>query len=103
MRIEEEDEVKKAAEYIAAKGLSVAESERYITKLLEAKKEKRKPPKYIVKDLRLFINTFEKAVKVMNSAGLCAVSTVKESGEHIIYSVTVPKSKAFRKADKSAD
>ena len=103
LRIEDSAETKKAAEYIAAKGLSVAESERYITKLLEAKKEKRKPAKYIVKDLRLFINTFEKAVEVMNSAGLCAVSTVKESGEHIIYSVAVPKSKAFRRAEKTAD
>lgn len=103
LRIEGQKEREDAAKHIAAKNLNVSETERYITKLLEKKKPTPKKAKYIVRDLRLFINTFEHAVEVMNCAGLCAVSTVTESDESITYSVCVPKSKAFSKAAKAAD
>ncbi len=92
----------KAAEYIAKKQLNVPNTVDYIDKILKSKENRRKP-KYLVKDLRLFINTFEHAVEVMNSAGLCAVSTVTESDENLIYTVCVPKSRAFRRAESSAD
>lgn len=98
LRLENEKEREDAAKFIAAKNLNVPETEKYVTKLLAKKNLRRKPAKYIVKDLRLFINTFEHAVEVMNSAGLCAVSTVTESEESIVYSVSVPKAKAFRSA-----
>ena len=104
LRLSSEKEREEAAKFIAVKNLNVPETEKYITKILEHEKTCRKPAKYIVKDLRLFINTFEHAVEVMNSAGLCAVSTVTESEESIVYSVSVPKEKAFRNAaaEKSA-
>lgn len=102
LRLPEEERLK-AAQFVAAKGLNVPETEKYISKLIEGKKPKRKPAKFLVKDLRLFINTFEHAVEVMNSAGLNAVSTVTESEENITYAVTVPKSRAFRPAEKSAE
>lgn len=92
----------RAAEYIAKKQLNVPNTVDYIDKILKSKENRRKP-KYLVKDLRLFINTFEHAVEVMNSAGLCAVSTVTESDENLIYTVCVPKSRAFRRAESSAD
>ena len=89
-------EQEKAAAHIAARGLSVAETERYITSLCTEKKQRQKPV-YIVKDVRLFINTFEHAVDVMKNSGIGAVSTVTESGENIIYTVSIPKSSAFQK------
>lgn len=100
LRIETEEGREKAAKYIGAKNLNVSETEKYIDRLLIKEKPKAKAAKYIVKDLRLFINTFEHAVDVMNSAGLCAVSTVTESEDNITYSVSIPKSRAFRPAAK---
>ena len=102
LRIPEGKERLFAAKFIAEKELNVPETVRYIDRLLEQKKPKRKPPKFVVKDLRLFINTFEHAVEVMNSAGLCAVSTVTENEENLIYTVCVPKEKAFRKTKSPA-
>ena len=99
LRIGTEKGREEAVKFIAEKELNVPETVRYIDKLLEEDKPKRKKPKYIVKDLRLFINTFEHAVEVMNSAGLCAVSKVFENEESITYSVSVPKEKAFKKAE----
>lgn len=102
LRILEGKERLSAAKFIAEKELNVPETVRYIDRLSEQKKPKRKPPKFVVKDLRLFINTFEHAVEVMNSAGLCAVSTVTENEENLIYTVCVPKEKAFRKTKSPA-
>lgn len=103
LRIESTKGRVEAAEYISAKQLNVPKTVKYIDRISAEKKSERKKPKYIVKDLRLFINTFEHAVEVMNSAGLGAVSTVTESDENIIYTVSVPKSRAFRRAEKSAN
>ena len=102
LRIGTEKEREEAAKFVAAKKLNVPETEKYIDKLLLREKPKRKAARYVVKDLRLFINTFEHAVEVMNSAGIGAVSTVSENEESIIYSVAVPKAKAFKKAEGSA-
>lgn len=102
LRLSSGEERKAAAEHFAAKGLSVAAAEKYVSAILE-KKPKRKAPKYLIKDVRIFLNTFEHAVAVMNSAGLCAVSTVTEDDEMIIYSVSVPKNMAFRTAGKTAE
>ena len=78
------------------------ETVKYIDKLLVKEKPKKKKARYFVKDFRLFINTFEHAVEVMNSAGLSAVSKVSENEENIIYSVSVPKAKVFKNAESSA-
>lgn len=96
LRLSSDEEREKAAAHIAERGMSVAETERYITSLCEKKKAPKKPV-YIVKDVRIFINTFEHAVDVMKSSGIGAVSTVTESDENIVYSVSIPKSSAFQK------
>ncbi len=98
LRIEDLDRQIQTAGEIAKKGLNVPETVRYIDRIL-AEKPKGPAPKYIVKDLRIFINTFEHAVEVMNFAGLKAVSTVTENEEMLIYSVSVPKNRAFKRKD----
>lgn len=102
LRIEPGKGREDAAKFIAEKELNVPETVRYIDRLLEKEKPVRKKPRYFVKDLRLFINTFEHAVEVMNSAGLGAKSTVSETEENIVYSVAVPKARAFKKTEGSA-
>lgn len=101
LRIEDSAKRESAARHIAENKLNVAQTEKYITKLL-SEKPARKAPRYIIKDLRIFINTIEHAVEVMNMAGLSAVSTVTENDEQITYSVSVPKNKAFRIAADAA-
>ncbi len=96
LRLESGELQRRAAAHIAEKELSVAATERFITALCAEKKVPKPRPRYIVKDVKLFINTFEHAVDVMKNSGIGAVSTVTESGENIIYSVTIPKSSAFR-------
>ena len=97
--IKDDEEKMKALRHIIVKNLNVSETEKYINSLCEKKKNK-KSTKYFVKDVKLFINTFEHAVSVMNDSGIGAIASVTESEENIVYSVSIPKSSAYcRRAD----
>ena len=100
LRLSSPEEQQKAAAVIAKKGLSVAETEKYISLLLAERKPHPKKPLYVVKDVRLFLNTFEHAMDVMNKAGIGAVSAVSETEEALIYTVRIPKSAALRERAK---
>lgn len=96
LRLSTEEEQKAAAGVVAKRNLSVAETERYVSSLLAKKERRPSRSLYVVKDVRLFINTFEHAMDVMNSAGIGAVSTVSESEDAFVYTVRIPKTTALR-------
>lgn len=96
LRLSTEEEQKAAADVVAKRNLSVAETERYVSSLLAKKERRPSRSLYVVKDVRLFINTFEHAMDVMNSAGIGAVSTVSESEDAFVYTVRIPKTTALR-------
>ena len=99
LRIESDEDKIKALRHIVGRKLNVSETERYINSLCAKNKEKRKT-KYFVKDVRLFINTFEHAVDVMNDSGIGAEMNVAECGDSIVCSVSIPKSAAYCRRDK---
>ena len=44
-----------------------------------------------MKDIRIFANTINHAVEVMQSAGISAVSQRQESDGFIVYTIKIPK------------
>ena len=77
---------------IIEKDLTVKEAEAAAEKLLTAapkvpRRRERKSPK----DVRLFINTFDKAVAAMKTAGVAAITEKSETKEFIICTVKIPK------------
>lgn len=91
----ENEKLDAALEHIIEHNLNVAETDRYIEKLLEPQKPKVKP-KYlpVIKDVRLFLNTVSNAVQVMKQAGIEAESTQREEEDFIEYIVRIPRCKA---------
>lgn len=89
---------KGALQYIIAKNLNVAQTERYISELTTPKKTPSAPKIYMVKDLRLFLNTVNKAVETMLSSGLDAYAKTNENEEFFEYVVRIPKNKAYKRA-----
>jgi ParB family chromosome partitioning protein len=90
----------------AARGLNVAQTERLVEEMLKDK-EDRRPARGlpVLKDIRIFINTFTNAVSVMRSAGIDAVAVRQENEEYLEYTVRIPKKKQARQAagaEKSA-
>ena len=74
--------------HIAKENLSVAKTEAYVKRLLIPKPPKRKI--IMLKDVRIFLNTINKAVDTMKTAGINATAEKRERGDYIEYVVKIP-------------
>ena len=81
----------RALNIIADKHLTVAESERMITRMLGRKRNNRSIPLNSIRDVRLFVNTLNHAVDTIRRAGIEADSVKSETEEYIEYVVRIPK------------
>lgn len=81
-----------AAKYIVEQQLTVAKSEQYIEQLLHPQ-DKPKPRRrtYIIKDVRLFLNTVTRGVTMMKTAGVDAACDRKETDDSICLTIRIPK------------
>lgn len=94
LRIKDVDMRKTALKTIIRKNLNVASTEEYIDKLLiEKKKEKSDKPKtkIIIKDMRLFYNTIDKAIETMRATGFDVETTKRETSETTEIVIAIPK------------
>lgn len=97
LKLKEEDR-KNALERIVSNSLNVVQSEKLINEILDGtdkKQQKKQNQRFIIKDVRIFLNTFTKAFDTMKSSGIDAVSNKVESDEYIEYSVRIPKTSAY--------
>lgn len=83
----------RAISYIIAKRLSVTQTEEYIENLyFDTKYATKKGERIVVvKDVRIFLNTVEKAIGLMKRAGIKAQSSKVESDDYVEYIVKIPK------------
>ncbi len=89
LRYDNEEDMKLALQTIIKKKMSAAQAEEF------ARNKKRAASascnRVVFKDLRIFINTFHRAVEVMRSAGIDAGAQEEENDEFYIYTVKIPK------------
>lgn len=98
LRIKDKEKRLIAINKIIDKKLNVYQSECLINDILDKDESKIKPAKkFIVKDVRIFINTIDKAVKTMKTSGIDAVTEQRESGLYIEYTIKIPKESAFKR------
>lgn len=81
-----------ALRHIAARSLTVAESESYIEKLLCQKEEekRRKNMKIVIKDVRIFYNTIDHAIDTMRRAGIDVTSSRRDNGDSVEMTIKIP-------------
>lgn len=98
LKLQDEQLVHKALEQIVSDRLNVGESERLIDTMIQPKEpEKPKPTRlFIVKDLRIFLNTITRAISTMKLAGIEVDTEKSEDDEYIHYSMRIPKKSAYR-------
>ena len=94
LRIDDEALRREVLSRIITDNMSVGECEAFVTDVL-MKKNAAPPPKperkMIVKDVRIFVNTINKAVDTMRLSGINAISRRCETDEYIEYTVKIPK------------
>ena len=94
LRIENETLRREALSKIISENLNTQQSENYISYLLNIspKEEKKKgTSKAVIKDVRIFINTINKAIDTMRLAGIDAQSNKTDTDDFIEYTIKIPK------------
>ena len=85
-----------ALAHIAAHGLNVAQTESYIERLLESAR-KAPPPRssaYIIKDVRLFLNSIDRGLQMMRQGGVSADIGRRDTDSEILLTIRIPKKRA---------
>jgi len=91
-----DDHRNKAFKTIVEKGLNVQQAEAFIDEVaasLDGRKPVTRRRIHVVRDIRIFLNTFRQAVKTLKRAGLDAVLEESEEGGVIRVVVTISKAK----------
>jgi ParB family chromosome partitioning protein len=81
----------KALDIIIERHLTVSEAERLIGDILRRRKEPKKQPIKVFKDMRIFINTLNHAVDSIRKAGIEADTAKSETDEYFEYVVRILK------------
>lgn len=94
LQIEDAARRKEAVAEVAARHLNAAQTEEYVSSLLQGEapqKTRRFCP--VVKDVRIFLNTVNRAISVMKQSGIPASTQKIEREDCIEYIVTIPLSR----------
>ena len=93
LRLEDEEERLSAARYLAQHHLNVAQAEQYVERRLAALQTT--PPAgrktYIIKDVRLFLNSLDRGLRLIREAGVDARTERQETEEDILLTIRIPK------------
>ena len=92
LRLDSPERQRLAVEYILKHQLNVAKTEEYVDKLCGGRKLPRKAkPVYKIRDVRLFLNTVNRGLAVMKSAGVNAQCGQEETDSEITLTIQIPK------------
>lgn len=93
LRLGDEEQQLQAARTVAERGYTVAQTENYVEKLLT--ENRTTPPRgrstYIIKDVRLFLNSLSHAMDVMRRSGVQAACGRQDTEEEIFLTIRIPK------------
>lgn len=93
LRLEAEDERLMALNHIVKRQLNVAQTEQYIEQRLAALQST--PPQkrrtFILKDVRLFLNSLDRGLRLVRSAGVDAQYDRQETEDNILLTIRIPK------------
>ena len=93
LRLEDEEERLAALRHIADKQLNVAQAEQYIEQrlsVLQSTPSKRRRT-FILKDVRLFLNSLDRGLRLVREAGVDARSERQETDDAILLTIRIPK------------
>ena len=96
----DENERLAALRVIIERGCNVAQAEAYIESVLQraAVTPPRRRPTFIVKDVRLFLNTIRRSMGIMRRAGVDAACEREDTDEEIRLTIRIPRTGAAKTA-----
>ena len=98
LRLEDEESQLAAVRYVVENQLTVAKTEEYVESLLTAAPapapKKPRTPMFVIKDVRLFLNTVTRGLSMMKTAGVDANCERRETDDSILLTIRIPKQTA---------
>ena len=91
LRLRSEEQQLDAAGQIVANHLTVAQTEALVDSILTVKPPPRRRPTFVVKDVRLFLNTITRSLDIMRSAGVDAQCRRQDSDDEITLTIHIPR------------
>lgn len=91
LKVQDDEQREQLIDKILARRLTVEETERQVEALLNETPKGKKT--VAIKDIRLFINTINKAVQALKQQGLDADTNKRETDYFIEYTVYIPKAR----------
>lgn len=93
LRLADEEERLAALKTIIARGMTVAQTEEYIEGLLDKSAVTPPPrkPTYIIKDVRIFLNSVHHQLSIMQRAGVDAAAEREDTDDEIRLVIRIPK------------
>ena len=104
LKLGDEGARREALSKIISENLNVQQSENLINLMLSSSPKNNKkqgPSKAVIKDVRIFVNTINKAIDTMRLAGIDAQSDKTDTDNFIEYTIRIPK-KQITDKEKSA-
>ena len=92
LRLEDPNTLQQAVDKILEGQLTVAQTEALVEELCSPPGEKlRKKPLYVLKDVRLFLNTLNRSMDLMRSAGVNAQCRREDREDSILLTISIPR------------
>lgn len=107
LRLPDEQSVEEAIECVVENRMNVGDTEKYVESILnpirtiessDGMKDKQcaKTRVFVIKDMRIFMNTISRAVSTMKLAGIHVDTVQEENDEFISYIMKIPKKSIYR-------
>ncbi len=93
LKLDSEAKQLEALAVIVAKNYSVRQTEEYINKLIDGKKEEKRKRMVIVNDVRIYLNSIKKVVEAVKGAGIPAEMEQTLEGDEVVISVRIKNQK----------
>ena len=93
LRLGDAERQRRALKTIVEKSMSVAAAESYIESLLAQEPDGKEEGKrtFVMKDLRLFLNSVTRSLELMKQGGVAADMEKRETDEALILTISIPK------------
>ena len=96
LRLEDETAQLRAIRLIAENDWTVARTERYVDEQLSAAKGKARLSRFVLRDMRLFLNGINHQLDLIRAAGLNPQTEQEETERELVLTIRIPKSVSGR-------
>ena len=96
LRLEDETSQLRAIRLIAENDWTVARTERYVDEQLSAAKGKARLSRFVLRDMRLFLNGINHQLDLIRAAGLNPQTEQEETERELVLTIRIPKSVSGR-------